>query len=102
MGKSYQLEVTRVTKQVDILQAEADAQVIEINAEAARDQAVLAGAAAATSLQLEQQARSTMYSQLKAHLGWDAENFLQYVKMKALNSQPQNNVIVGVNAVGGV
>jgi len=100
--KSYQLEVTKVVKQVDLMQSETDAGVTEINAEAARERAVIEGEANAQALQLEQNARSTMYKRLRDHLGWSADNFLQYVKMKALNAQPDNNVVVGVNPLGGV
>ena len=100
--KSYQLEVTRVVKEVDLLQSETDAQVIEINAEAARERAIIEGRANAHALQHEQGARSTMYKRLRDHLGWSAEHFLQYIKMKALNAQPNNNVVVGVNALGSV
>merc|ERR1719231_439391 len=95
--KSYQLEVTRVVKEVDLLQSETDATVLEINASAAREAAVIEGEANAQALQVEQHARATMYAKLRAHLGWTAEHFLQYIKMKALNAQPQSNVVVGVN-----
>jgi len=100
--KSYQLEVTRVVKEVDLLQSETDASVLEINASAAREKAVIEGEAFAQALQIEQAARATMYAKLRAHLGWSAEHFLQYIKMKALNAQPQSNVVVGVNTVGSV
>lgn len=100
--KSYQLEVTRVVKEVDLMQSETDATVVEIRAEAAREKKVIEGQASANALQRETEARSTMYAQLRAHLGWSAEHFLQYMKMKALNAQPQSNVVVGVNTVGAV
>jgi len=100
--KSYQLEVTRVTKQVDVQQSETDAAVLEINAEAARERAVIEGEANAAALEIEQNARATMYARLREHLGWSADHFLQYMKMKALNAQPQRNVVVGVNPVGTV
>jgi len=101
--KSYQLDVTRVEKMVDLLQSEADATVLEINAEAARERAVIEGEANAAALQREQSARATMYARLREHLGWSAESFLQYMKMKALNMQSsQGNVVVGVNGVGSV
>merc|ERR1719198_2506554 len=74
--KSYQLEVTRVVKEVDLMQSETDARVVEINAEAARERAVIEGAANAHALQREQAARSTMYKRLRQHLGWTAEQFL--------------------------
>merc|ERR1719231_2128255 len=93
--KSYQLEVTRVVKEVDLLQSETDATVLEINASAAREAAIIEGEANAQALQVEQRARATMYAKLRAHLGWTAEHFLQYIKMKALNAQPQSNVVAG-------
>jgi len=100
--KSYQLEVTRVVKEVDLLQSEADATVRYINASAAREAAVIEGEANANALQREQLARAAMYRKLREHLGWSSTEFLQYIKMKALNAQPQSNVVVGVDAVGDV
>ena len=81
---------------------EASATVLEINAEAARERAVIVGQANADALELEQSMRARMYAMLRLHLNWDAQHFLQYIKMKALNAQPQSNVVVGVNPVGGV
>ncbi len=43
-----------------------------------------------------------MYAQLREHLSWGADHFLQYIKMKSINSQTPGNVVVGVNAVGVV
>jgi len=40
------------------------------------------------------------YSRLKEHMGWDNANLLQYVKMKSLNAQPANTMVVGVSPVG--
>jgi len=100
--KSYQLEVTRVQKEVDLLQSETDAAVLEINAEAQRERAVIEGEARAAALEREQRARATMYAKLREHLGWGAEHFLQYMRMKALNAQPQSNVVVGVDPIGGM
>jgi len=100
--KSYQLEVTRVVKEVDLMQSETDASVTEINAEAARDKAVIEGQANANALRRETQARSNMYARLRAHLSWSTTDFLQYIKMKALNAQPNNNVVVGVDPLGSL
>jgi len=100
--KSYQLDVTRVEKEVDLLQSETDATVVEINAEAARAKAVIEGEANANALQREQQTKADMYQKLREHLNWDSTQFLQYIKMKSLNSQDGRNVVVGVNAVGTV
>jgi regulator of protease activity HflC (stomatin/prohibitin superfamily) len=100
--KSYQQEVTRVLTDIDILQSETEAQVVEINADAARQRDVIIGQANAEALKREQGVKSTMYKRIRDHLGWTAPQFLQYVKMKALNTQPQSKVIVGVNGVGNV
>ena len=40
MTKTYQLEVTRVSKEVDILSAEAEAAIARINAQAQREASV--------------------------------------------------------------
>ena len=43
-----------------------------------------------------------MYAKIRNHLSWDSEHFLQYIKMKSLNTQSPSNVVVGVNAIGTV
>jgi len=98
--KNYALEVTRVLKQVDIMQSETEAGIALINAEAKREAAVIVNQATTAALQLEQQTKAYWYKQLKEHMGWDNEAFLQYVKMKSLNAQPADSMVVGVSAVG--
>jgi len=99
--KSYQLEVTRVLKNVDVRQSTTDAEVAVINAEARRQKAIIEGQAKADALQREQSAKAEMYHKLAEHLSWSTNEFLQYIKMKALNGQAaQGNVIVGVNPLG--
>ena len=79
--KSYQLEVTRVEKEVDLIQSETDALVVEIDADAARGRAVIEGEANAKALQREQETKAFMYQQLREHLGWTSQQFLQYIKV---------------------
>jgi len=98
--KNYALEVTRVLKQVDIMQSETEASIALINAEAKREAAVLVNEATTNALQLEQHTKAYWYKRLKEHMGWDNAAFLQYVKMKSLNSQPADSMVVGVSAVG--
>jgi len=43
-----------------------------------------------------------MYRRLRMHLNWTQPQFLEYVKMKSLNSQPASHVKLGVNPVGGI
>ena len=54
----------------------------------------------AAALQYEQATKAMWYSRLKEHMGWDNANLLQYVKMKSLNAQPANTMVVGVSPVG--
>jgi hypothetical protein len=98
--KNYQLEVTRVLKEVDIMQSQTEAAIALINAEAKREAAVILNQATTNALQLEQQTKATWYATLKAHMGWDNAAFLKYVKMKSLNAQPSDSMVVGVSAVG--
>lgn len=100
--KSYQLEVTRVLKEVDLMQSETDAGIKVINADAHRQRDIILGEANAAALLKEQGAKASMFAQLISHLSWSSGDFLQYAKMRALNSQPQSNVVVGVNAVGSI
>merc|ERR1711988_1673966 len=93
--KLYQQEVTRVDKQVDLMQSETWATVTRINAEAERASSIITNQAEA-----EQAIKGQMYAQLVSHLGWSPVQFLQYVKMKALNAQPGNKVTVGVSPLG--
>lgn len=100
--KSYQQLSTQVMTEIDIMQAETNAEIVEINADATRQRDVIIGAAEAAALEKEQSTRAYMYKQMKEHLGWTGKDFLQYVKMKALNVQPQAKVTVGVNAIGSM
>ena len=99
--KSYALDVTRVLKEVDILQSQTEAQIALINAEAKREAAVLINRATAAALQLEQGTKATWYARLKSHMRWDNAAFLQYVKIKSLATQPSESMVVGVSALGG-
>mmetsp|Transcript_11967 Transcript_11967/g.20883 ORF Transcript_11967/g.20883 Transcript_11967/m.20883 type:complete len:184 (-) Transcript_11967:87-638(-) len=98
--KNYALEVTRVLKQVDIMQSETEATIALINAEARREAAVIVNQASMGALLLEQQTKAFWYKKLKDHMQWDNEAFLQYIKMKSLNAQPAESMVVGVSAVG--
>lgn len=100
--KTYQLDVTKVLKEVDLLQSTTDAKVRVINAEADREKRIIEGRANADALQREQSAKAEMYKKMSDHLGWSSNNFLQYIKMKAINDQQASNVVVGVNALGAV
>jgi len=98
--KGYQLEVTRVLKQTDILESETTATIMRIDAEAAKEATVIKATANAAALQYEQATKAMWYARLKAHMGWDNANLLQYVKMKSLNAQPASTMVVGVSPVG--
>jgi len=98
--KSFNLEVTKVLKEIDVLQAETTAAITYIKADAARRSAIIINEAQATALQMEQAAKAILYSSLRAHLNWTEASFVEYVKMKALNAQPPENVVVGVGATG--
>jgi hypothetical protein len=100
--KLYQLEVAAVLKGVDVLESKANATIRRINAEAAKEAAILINEANAVALGMEQETKAAMYSQLRQHLSWTTQQFLEYVKMKALNSQSSDNVVVGVSSVGSV
>merc|ERR1712137_166684 len=97
--KGYQLEVTRVLKEVDILQAETDAQIAKINAQAKREADVIVNEANAQALRLEQSTKAFWYQQLKSELGWSTEDFLKYVKIKSINKQEMDHVVVGVQGL---
>lgn len=98
--KGYQLEVTRVLKETDILESENSATIMRIDAEAAKESTVIRASASAAALQYEQATKALWYARLKAHMGWDNANLLQYVKMKSLNAQPASTMVVGVSPVG--
>ena len=98
--KSYTLEVTRVLKEVDILQSQTAADVAVIGASATREASIIVNQAEAEALQLEQSTKAEWYSSLKQRLGWSNAEFLQYVKIKSLSSQPSESMVVGVSAMG--
>lgn len=97
--KNYQLEVTRVMKEVDILESETKAQIAKINAEAQRQANVVINEANTNALKLEQAAKATWYSQLKRKMGWSNDDFIKYVKIKSLNKQQAEHMVVGVNGL---
>jgi len=98
--KNYALDVTRVLKEVDILQSETEAEIALIDARAKREANVLVNQAEAEALQLEQSTKALWYGKLKKKLGWTNADFLQYVKIKALAAQPSESMVVGVSAMG--
>ena len=100
--KQYQQDVTRVQEQVNLLQAQTSATIARINAEAEREATVIINQANADALEREQAVKGEMYSKLREHLGWSPAQFLQYVRIKALNAQPGSKVMVGVGSVGNM
>lgn len=98
--KNYALDVTRVLKEVDILQSETEAQIALISSTAKREASVIINQAEADALRLEQGTKATWYSKLKQQLRWSNADFLQYVKIKSLSSQPGDSMVVGVSAMG--
>ena len=98
--KNYALDVTRVLKEVDILQSETEAEIALVSSTATREANVLVNQAEADALRLEQSTKAQWYSKLKESLGWSNAEFLQYVKIKSLSSQPGDSMVVGVSAMG--
>ena len=98
--KNYALDVTRVLKEVDILQSETEADIALISSTAKREANVLVNQAEADALRLEQSTKAQWYAKLKETLGWSNAEFLQYVKIKSLSSQPGDSMVVGVGALG--
>jgi len=98
--KQFQLQVTEVLKEVDILQSQTTARITKTNAEAQRIASVTVNDAEAESLLLEQREKASMYAAMKTHLSWTQAQFLEYVKMKSLNTQPTRNIKMGVTPVG--
>ena len=98
--KNYALDVTRVLKEVDILQSETEAEIALISATAKREASVTVNQAEAEALELEQSTKAVWYSRLKTALGWSNTDFLQYVKIKSLAAQPSETMVVGVSAMG--
>ena len=70
-----------------------------IAATAKRDASIIVNQAEASALQLEQSTKAQWYSALKERLGWSNAEFLQYVKIKSLSSQPSESMVVGVGAL---
>jgi len=85
---------------VDILQSQTAAEVTVIAADAKRQASILINRAEADALQLEQSTKATWYASLKERLGWSNSEFLKYVKIKSLSSQPSESMVVGVSAMG--
>ena len=73
----------------------------EIDAQAARESAVVVNEAEAAALQLEQGTKAVWYAALKAALHWSNADLLRYVKLKSIIAQPSDRMVVGVSAVEG-
>ena len=99
--KNYQKDVTRVLKEVDVLQSQTNAEIVEIDAQAARESAVVVNEAEAAALQLEQGTKAVWYAALKEALHWSNTDLLRYVKLKSIIAQPSDRMVVGVSAVEG-
>jgi len=97
--KGYQLEVTRVMKEVDILESETNAKIAEINAQAKREADVIVNQADAEALRLEQSTKAFWYQRLKDTLAWSTDDFLKYIKIKSINKQESDHVVVGVQGL---
>lgn len=98
--KSYQLNVTRVLKEVDILSSQTDAAIAKINAQAAREASIIVNSAAAQAIKLEQTTKAFWYAQLKETLGWTNDDFIKYIKIKSLGAQQSDHMVIGVDALG--
>ena len=98
--KNYALDVTRVLKEVDIMQSQTEAEIALIAATAQRDASDLVNQAQASALELEQSTKAYWYGRLKQALGWTNDDVLKYVKIKSLAAQPPESMTVGVGAVG--
>ena len=86
--------------QVDILQSETQAEIARINAEANRMANVLINEAEASAIRLEQTTKASWYAKLKDTLGWTNTDFLKYIKIKSLDKQQSDTMVVGVEALG--
>lgn len=105
--KRYNLTVTQVLKGVDILESAKDATVMRISAEAAAEARVVVNTARNSALRLEQTAKASAYKRLKERLGWTSSQFLEYLKVRAVNAAQgapgsSENVVVGIDALGSV
>ena len=86
--KNYQKDVTRVLKEVDVLQSQTNAEIVEIDAQAARESAVVVNEAEAAALQLEQGTKAVWCAALKeAHVVLSHEpTRREYDSMRAIQS----------------
>lgn len=99
--RRFQLEVTQVEQEIAVLQAQTDAQVNTIEAEAARASAVILNVANNDALLREQAAKAGSYALIKQHLNWTQPQFLEYIRYKAINVQPsQQHIKVAMDPVG--
>ena len=76
------------------------AEIARINAEAGRQANVMINEAEAKAIRLEQTTKATWYAKLKDELKWSNDDFLKYIKIKSLDKQQSDNMVVGVEALG--
>ena len=101
--RRFQLGATAVEQEIAVLQSVTDAQVATIAAEGARASSVILNVANNDALEREQSAKAEMYAMIRQNLNWTQPQFLEYIRLKALNSQPdQTHVKVAMQPVGSV
>jgi len=98
--KRYNMTVTRLLKEVDIRAAETEATIMRVNAEAAAESSVIQNVARMKALEFEQETKAHAYRRLADGLGWSADQFISYLRIKALSAQPRENMVVKVDPLG--
>eukprot|EP00622_Pseudochattonella_farcimen_P003479 FR738667.1.p1 GENE.FR738667.1~~FR738667.1.p1 ORF type:complete len:279 (-),score=38.60 FR738667.1:66-902(-) len=94
--KEYEQQVTSVLKNLDVMQAQVQAQIGIINADAQRSVATIQNEASATGYILQQAAKANATRHVATTLGFDSSEVVQYLKLKAIKNHPSAKTVVGI------
>mmetsp|Transcript_97135 Transcript_97135/g.277984 ORF Transcript_97135/g.277984 Transcript_97135/m.277984 type:complete len:247 (+) Transcript_97135:520-1260(+) len=95
--KEYQQRVTAILKNLEVMQAEVNAQVSVIEAEADRTSLQITNAAVAEGYMLQQAAKTNATALVAKTLGLDGPEVVQYLKLKAMKSHPSARTVIGLH-----
>jgi len=95
LTSEYQQKVTSVIKDIDVLKAKTNAQIMDINAGGHATAVQLVNDAKSTGFYAQQSAKAESYELLRANLGLSNQEMLDYVKIRSLLGRKKKNTVIG-------
>lgn len=94
----YQKQVVKVLKEIDILESQTNATIVEINAKAAAEAKIIINNATATGFHLTQDAKTSSYKSLRDKLGFSTAELVDYVRIKSVRTHNSDSLVLGMEA----